>query len=197
MAGEDAHAQHAHLSCRCLVLFLVALQCRLCQPPTTAEHLRSRFTPASDEALLWERARREHRKLSVSSGLLHDPVLEEYSDVAHRLLPPEHSTPGCLRRSMCYQSIAECLAYPTGAIYVHSGLLARLQNEAQLATVLAPRDRPHRPSSCHPPSAAGTEQRSLEAHRSGDCPTSLGPLLAPLGISVSGRTRLSLAATKR
>ena len=39
-------------------------------------------------------------------------------------------------------------AYPTGAIYVHSGLLARLDNEAQLAAVLGhapaavPRDRP-------------------------------------------------------
>jgi beta-barrel assembly-enhancing protease len=77
-------------------------------------------------------------------------------------------------------------AYPTGAIYVHSGLLARLQNEAQLATVLAHEIAHilHRHAIRH-----------LRQERNKDlwkriamvtAPLVLGPLLAPLGISVSG-----------
>src|SRR5919198_2531894 len=78
------------LSLGCLGLFLVALLnagCASHLPPLNASG--QTFTPASDEALLWERATREHRKLNVSASLLRDPVLEEYlADVAHRLLPP-------------------------------------------------------------------------------------------------------------
>ena len=79
-----------HLSLRCLVLLLVELVgagCASHLPPLNTSG--QAFTPASDEALLWERATREHRKLSGSYGLLRDPVLEAYLlDVAHRLCDP-------------------------------------------------------------------------------------------------------------
>ena len=92
-----------HLSLKCLVLLLVALFSAGCAshlPPLNTSG--QSFTPASDEALLWERARREQRKLSGSSGLLRDPLLEEYlTDVAIASCRLGHSTPGCLRRSMC------------------------------------------------------------------------------------------------
>jgi beta-barrel assembly-enhancing protease len=77
-------------------------------------------------------------------------------------------------------------AYPTGAIYVHSGLVARLENEAQLATVLA-----HEVSHV----VQRHTVRHLRRERSKDLwkriavvttPLVLGPLLAPVGITVSG-----------
>ena len=179
----------SHLSLRGLVLFLVALFSAGCAshlpPLNTAGQA---FTPASDEALLWERARREHRKLSGSSGLLRDPVLEAYlTDVAHRLLPPGTLDAGVSPSiHVLINPSLNAFAYPTGAIYVHSGLLARLQNEAQLATVLAHEIAHivHRHAIRH-----------LRQDRNKDlwkriavvtAPLVLGPLLAPLGVSVSG-----------
>jgi beta-barrel assembly-enhancing protease len=174
---------------RGLALFLGTLLCGACAshlPPLSASG--QSFTLAADEALLWERAAREHRKLSGSSGLLRDPILEEYlADMIHRLLPP-----GTLEAGV-YPSVhviinpsLNAFAYPTGAIYLHSGLLARLENEAQLATVLA-----HEIAHIVHRHAI----RYLREERNKDLwmrvavvttPLVLGPLLAPLGISVSG-----------
>ena len=178
-----------HLSPGCLVLFLVALfsgGCASHLPPLSSSG--QAFTPASDEALLWERAAREHRKLSVSSGLLRDPLLEEYlMDVAHRLLPPGTLDAGVSPSiHVLINPSLNAFAYPTGAIYVHSGLLARLENEAQLATVLAHEIAHvvHRHAIRH-----------LRQERNKDlwkrivvvtAPLVLGPLLAPLGVSVGG-----------
>ena len=176
------------------MLFLVVLLSAGCSshlPPLNTSG--QAFTPASDEALLWERATREHRKLSASSGLLRDPVLEEYLvDVAHHLLPPGTLDAGVSPSiHVLINPSLNAFAYPTGAIYVHSGLLARLENEAQLATVLAHEIAHivHRHAIRH-----------LRQERNKDlwkriamvmAPLVLGPLVAPLGGSASaGRTRL-------
>jgi predicted Zn-dependent protease len=178
-----------HLSLRCFALLLLAVLgagCASHLPPLSTSG--QAFRPASDEALLWERAGREHRKLSVSLGLLHDPVLEDYlADVARRLIPPGTLDAGVTPSiHVLINPSLNAFAYPTGAIYVHSGLLARLENEAQLATVLAHEIAHivHRHAIRH-----------LRQERSKDlwkriavvtAPLVLGPLLVPLGISVSG-----------
>jgi predicted Zn-dependent protease len=177
------------LPLRSLVLFVVSLLCTACAshlPPLSAAG--QSFTLASDEALLWERAAREHRKLSASSGLNRDPVLEEYlTDMVHRLLPAGTREAGVSPSvHVLINPALNAFAYPTGAIYVHSGLLARLENEAQLATVLA-----HELGHIVQRHAI----RHLREERNKDLwkriavvttPLVLGPLLAPLGISVSG-----------
>jgi beta-barrel assembly-enhancing protease len=170
-------------------LLLGTLLCSACAsrlPPLSASG--QAFTLASDEALLWERATREHRKLRGSLSLLHDPVLEEYlTDMIHCLLPP-----GTLEAGV-YPSVhvivnpsLNAFAYPTGAIYLHSGLLARLENEAQLATVLAHEIAHivHRHAIRHL-----REERNKDLWKRlalVTTPLVLGPLLAPLGVSVSG-----------
>jgi beta-barrel assembly-enhancing protease len=189
MADRTTWRRRIHLLLRCLALFCGTLLCGACAshlPPLSASG--HSFTLASDEALLWERATREHRKLSGSSGLLHDPVLEEYlTDMIHRLLPP-----GTLEAGV-YPSVhvivnpsLNAFAYPTGAIYLHSGLLARLENEAQLATVLAHEIAHivHRHAIRHL-----REERNKDLWKRlavVTTPLVLGPLLAPLGVSVSG-----------
>jgi predicted Zn-dependent protease len=176
------------LSLRCLLLVVALLS------PGCASHLPplntagQGFKPASDEALLWERAAREHRKLGLGSGVLRDPVLEEYlTDVLHRLIPPGTLEAGVSPSiQVLINPSLNAFAYPTGAIYVHSGLLARLENEAQLATVLAHEIAHvvHRHAIRH-----------LRQERNKDlwkriavvtAPLVLGPLLAPVGVSVGG-----------
>jgi predicted Zn-dependent protease len=177
------------LPLRCLALFLISVLCAACAshlPPLSASG--PAFTPASDEALLWERAAREHRKLSISSGLFRDLVLDEYlTAMAYRLLPPGTLEAGVSPSvHVLINPSLNAFAYPTGAIYVHSGLLAYLENEAQLATVLAHElaHVVHRHAIRH-----------LRQERNKDLwkriavvttPLIVGPLLAPIGISVSG-----------
>ena len=183
------------LSLPWLLLFLVVILGAGCVSRLPPLHASGQaFTLASDEALLWERAAREHRQLSASVGLHRDPVLEAYlADVAHRLLPPGTREAGV--SPTVYVLINPSLnafAYPTGAIYVHSGLLARLDDEAQLATVLAHEIAHvvHRHAIRH-----------LRQERNKDLwkriavvttPLVVGPLLAPLGIGVSGTNPVML-----
>jgi beta-barrel assembly-enhancing protease len=178
-----------HLWFRYLLLLLVALLSCACAsrlPPLSASG--QSFTLASDEALLWERATHEHRKLSASSGLLRDPILEEYlADLVHRLLPPGTREAGVSPSvHVIINPSLNAFAYPTGAIYVHSGLLARLENEGQLATVLAHEIAHivHRHAIRHL-----REERNKDLWKRiavVTTPLVLGPLLAPLGISVTG-----------
>ncbi|MGH8071993.1 MAG: M48 family metalloprotease [Candidatus Entotheonellia bacterium] len=178
-----------HLPLRCLALVLVSLLCSACAshlPPLSASG--QAFIPASDEALLWERATREHRQLSISSGLFRDLVLDEYlADMAHRLLPPGTLEAGVSPSvHVLINPSLNAFAYPTGAIYVHSGLLVRLENESQLATVLAHEIAHvvHRHAIRHL-----REERNKDLWKRlavVTTPLVLGPLLAPLGISVSG-----------
>jgi predicted Zn-dependent protease len=178
-----------HLLFKYLPVLLVALLSVACAshlPPLSAAG--PSFTLASDEALLWERAAHEHRKLSMSSGLLRDPVLEEYlADMVHRLLPPGTREAGVSPSvHVVINPSLNAFAYPIGAIYVHSGLLAHLENESQLATVLAHEIAHivHRHAIRHL-----REERNKDLWKRiavVTTPLVLGPLLAPLGISVSG-----------
>jgi len=96
------------------------------------------FKPENDERELWLQAREEERKLRDKAALYQDPILENYlNDVAQRLAPPEVREQDAIRiRVYAIKDPAlNAFTYPTGSIYVHTGLLARLENEAQLAVV--------------------------------------------------------------
>ncbi len=125
---------------------LVGLLLAGCAGPTRVPPLgaadrgeQESFTPARDEARLWRKAGEEERKLRDSGKLYADPLLEGYlNDVAGRLTPAGlASVDGVrIRIHVLADPSLNAFAYPTGGIYVHTGLLARVGNEAQLATVL-------------------------------------------------------------
>jgi predicted Zn-dependent protease len=121
-------------------LVLVSLLLAACAtsniPPIGAPN--TRFQLAADERELWEQSEAEQQKLNRRGRLYQDPLLEEYlNDVARRLLPPEVEQAGIPVRVRILQDPSlNAFAYPNGAIYIHTGLLARVENEAQLATVL-------------------------------------------------------------
>ena len=106
-------------------------------PPVGAEG--PAFKPANDERRLWDQAKEEERKLRDKATLYQDPLLEDYlNQVAGRLAPPEVKGQEAIRLRVyaIKDPTLNAFTFPTGSIYVHTGLLARLENEAQLAVVL-------------------------------------------------------------
>ena len=91
-----------------------------------------------EEQRLWLRAEEEQRIINESGLLYEDPELEAYlNGVARKLQPPD------VLENLSFQILVlkdphlNAFAFPNGVIYVHTGILARMENEAQLATLLA------------------------------------------------------------
>ncbi|MFQ5898055.1 MAG: tetratricopeptide repeat protein [Candidatus Methylomirabilia bacterium] len=98
------------------------------------------FKPEADERRIWAKAEKEAQKLETLNKLYDDPLLEEYlARVADRLIPDqvkEAGGPG-FRFAVFRDPSLNAFAMPHGRVYLHTGLLARLESEAQLATILA------------------------------------------------------------
>lgn len=97
------------------------------------------FTPEPDELALWAQADREERQLQAKPGSYNDPLLDEYlARLGARLMPDGAREAGgpVLRFSVLRDPTLNAFALPNGRIYIHSGLLARLDNEAQLAMIV-------------------------------------------------------------
>ena len=119
-----------------LVLFCVVACATANIPPIGTSH--QPFQLAADEREIWERSEAEQQKLNRRGRLYQDPLLEEYiNEIARRMTPPELQEQGVpIRIRILRDPSLNAFAYPNGAIYVHTGLLARVENEAQLASVL-------------------------------------------------------------
>jgi beta-barrel assembly-enhancing protease len=97
------------------------------------------FKPEADEIRLWAEAEKEEAKIAKQSRLYEDPLLEEYlATIGDRLTPDHVKTAGGpgLRFYVLHDPTLNAFAMPNGRVYIHTGLLARLDNEAQLATIL-------------------------------------------------------------
>ena len=106
-------------------------------PPVSATG--ASFEPTADELELWQESRVEEESLRNAVALYDDPLLEDYLDgVAARLTPPAMAANRHIhyRVSVIEDPTLNAFAYPHGPLYVHTGLLARLENEDQLAAVL-------------------------------------------------------------
>lgn len=97
------------------------------------------FQLEADERRIWADAEKEEAKLEKSGKVYDDPLLEEYlGRIGDRLLPEEVKQAGGpgFRFTVFRDPSLNAFAMPNGHVYVHTGLLARVENEAQLATVL-------------------------------------------------------------
>jgi predicted Zn-dependent protease len=95
------------------------------------------FAPEEDEAALWSEAAQIDAKLAERGLVLRDAEVEGYlEDVAQRLLAGPATAPLPARVRVLLDPYANAFALPNGSVYLHSGLLAPMVNEAQLATVL-------------------------------------------------------------
>jgi len=106
-------------------------------PPVSASG--SRFQPLPDERDLWARSRAEEETLLAEVTVYDDPLLVDYLEgIVQRLNPPAMAANPEIhyRVTVVEDPTLNAFAYPHGSIFVHTGLLARMGSEAELATVL-------------------------------------------------------------
>jgi beta-barrel assembly-enhancing protease len=133
--GEAMRALHRYTAMM-LVLLLVVACATSNIPPIGSSH--QPFQLAADEREIWEQSEAEQQKLNRRGRLYEDVLLEEYiNEIARRMTPPELEEQGVpIRVKILRDPSLNAFAYPNGALYLHTGLLARVENEAQLASVL-------------------------------------------------------------
>ncbi len=90
-----------------------------------------------DERRLWNRSAEEQKRLENS--LYDDPVLTAYlNDVTQDLIPEDIRGKGLsFQVNIIKNPLLNAFAYPNGVIYVNTGILSKMENEAQLATLLS------------------------------------------------------------
>jgi predicted Zn-dependent protease len=97
------------------------------------------FRPEPDEVALWNKAEKEEQELLKKNKPYDDPMLEEYlAKIGDRLLPDSVRAAGGpgFRYGVIRDPTLNAFALPNGRIYIHTGMLAQVQNESQLATIV-------------------------------------------------------------
>src|SRR5512133_4272190 len=103
-------------------------------PPVTSRD----FVFEEDEKRLWTRSEEEQQSIDQSGMLYQDRELEAYlNSIAKKVQPPEAYERIPFRIHVLKNPYCNAFAYPNGQIYLHTGILARIDNEAQLATIIA------------------------------------------------------------
>jgi predicted Zn-dependent protease len=117
--------------------------------------LNEELKSTEDEQQLWGRVLKEQEAIDSSGFLYHEPELENYLNRIAKKLQAYSIAPDFeIQIKVLQDPNLNALAYPNGVIYIHSGILARMDNEAQLAAVLS-----HEMTHC-------THRHSLRAIRS-------------------------------
>jgi len=102
-------------------------------PPVTQE-----FRFEEDEKRLWLRSEEEQKVIDRSGIIYRDQELEAYlNEVANKLQPAEVLTHISFKVIIIKNHLLNAFIYPNGVLCVHTGILAKMDNEAQLATLLA------------------------------------------------------------
>ncbi|RNC67318.1 MAG: tetratricopeptide repeat protein [Desulfuromonadales bacterium] len=96
------------------------------------------FALEEDEQRIWAQSKTEERKLDRSGLIYRDQELERYlNDLARRLVPTDIAATVPFTVRVVKDPSLNAFTYPDGSFYVHTGILASMDNEAQLATVFA------------------------------------------------------------
>jgi predicted Zn-dependent protease len=119
------------------LIFLLSLVFAGCAstnlPPVTQD-----FRFEEDEKRLWLRSEEEQKVLNRSGLIYRDEELEVYlHEVAKKLQPIEVFNHIPFKVFIIKNHFLNAFIYPNGALYIHTGILAKIDNEAQLATLLA------------------------------------------------------------
>ncbi len=96
------------------------------------------FAFEGDERRIWTRSEEAQDSLAKSGWLLRDAPLEAYlNGIAARLAPPGAGERIRFRIFVIRDYRPNAFAFANGVVYVHTGILARMENEAQFAVLLA------------------------------------------------------------
>ncbi len=102
-------------------------------PPVSGKE----FAFEGDEQRIWTRSEEIEESIGKSGWLFRDESLEEYlNGVAGKLVPPEVGDRIPFRVFVIRDYRLNAFAFANGAVYLHTGILARMENEAQLAILL-------------------------------------------------------------
>jgi predicted Zn-dependent protease len=117
--------------------FLALVSCATTDLPSIGAE-RKPFQIEEDEKQLWKNAEYIERQIDQSGNLYKDEKLEAYLDtVAQKLFAQKVGAPGLTPRIKVIQHpFLNAFALPHGVIYLHTGILARMENEGQLAALL-------------------------------------------------------------
>ncbi|MDE0443038.1 MAG: M48 family metallopeptidase [Gammaproteobacteria bacterium] len=88
----------------------------------------------TDEAGLWQMLERDEYKLQTSTGVVRDPALQAYLESVLCRVVRDHCAD--IRLYVLPGGGMNAAMAPNGMMLVFTGLLVRLENEAQLAAVL-------------------------------------------------------------
>ena len=95
---------------------------------------RPKFTEADEERMAQENA----KKYNAAHKIWEDPLLDAYlNDIVQRLVTVAHPRPFPYTIKVVNDGSINAFTFGGGFLYVNAGLLARMENEAQLAMVLA------------------------------------------------------------
>lgn len=105
-----------------------------CATTQLAPHTGDKLNLETDEKQIWRQAEEGEKLINRSGMVVDSPELEAYLGEVTRKLFPDLLL-NCKIRVVRDSSL-NAFALPNGVIYIHMGLLARMENEAQLATLL-------------------------------------------------------------
>jgi predicted Zn-dependent protease len=95
------------------------------------------FQPEEDEMRLWREARELQMRFDRSGLVYEDVVVTAYINyVASKIVPETISKEINLEIRVLKHPAPNAFALPHGSLYIHTGILARMENEAQLAAIL-------------------------------------------------------------
>ena len=114
------------------VLLLTACETAPIRPLQSHEDTR---TLAPEEQRLWHSAAELDAQLEKADYLYEDAELQAYLETVMLKLYPEYA--GSVSVRIVDSPSLNAFALPNGSIYINTGMLSRLENEAQVATVLA------------------------------------------------------------
>jgi predicted Zn-dependent protease len=95
---------------------------------------RPKFSESDEERMAQENA----KKFDGSHKMWEDPLLDAYlGDIVQRLVAHAHPRPFVYSLRVVNEGSVNAFTFGGGLLYVNAGLIARMDNEAQLAMVLA------------------------------------------------------------
>jgi predicted Zn-dependent protease len=98
----------------------------------------SPLTADEEEQTIWRRAQEELDAINDSGILYQDVEIENYLNrIAAKLHANSISPDFSFQIKVIKDPSLNAFAFPNGVIYIHTGILARMDNEAQLAALLA------------------------------------------------------------
>ena len=113
----------------CLCLGCVGPGAAVPSPEARVEHLRQQLSLES---------RREQSAIAHRSLVYHEPQLEEFLEQVLAALVPAPVPHDIVPRVILLRELSlDAYSFPDGSIFIHTGLFARLENEAELALLLA------------------------------------------------------------